>query len=227
MFHSKITKIPKIHIFEVPIKKQFPFGTICPAGRRISLRTARSPVKMMKNKTGTNLFLSYRFAPVLYRFILSAVYRYSKIAEYDANVITAVKKKIAKKVLKIAAVVCLVFAGLFSAVLLYTGISHPVTRDSISLSAKMESGYDYIILDTYAGKSLSFASGTEDIVNDKNEVCGQKITLYNLQYHNNFTQKNNSCITRTANIYFTLSLYFLHISSFSKNKFVTFVFLLL
>ena len=27
--------------------------------------------------------------------------------------------------------------------------------------------------------------------NDKNEICGQKITLYNLQYHNNFSQKNN------------------------------------
>ena len=26
---------------------------------------------------------------------------------------------------------------------------------------------------------------------DKNEICGQKITLYNLQYHNNFSQKNN------------------------------------
>ena len=82
-------------------------------------------------------------------------------------------------------------AGLLCAVLLYTGIGHPVTRDNISLSTKTESGYNYIILETEAGKSLFFDSKTEDIVNDKNEICGQKITLYNLQYHNNFSQKNN------------------------------------
>ena len=111
--------------------------------------------------------------------------------ESDAKVITAVKKKIAKKIVKTVAVVCLAFAGLLSAVLLYTGIGHPVTRDNISLSTKTESGYNYIILETEAGKSLFFDSKTEDIVNDKNEICGQKITLYNLQYHNNFSQKNN------------------------------------
>lgn len=110
----------------------------------------------------------------------------------DANVISAVKKKIAKKILKIVVILCLVFAGLFSAVLIYTGISHPVTQNNISLSTKTESGYHYIILEIEAGKSLSFDSRTEDIVNDKNEVCGQKITLYNLQYHNNFTKKNHS-----------------------------------
>ena len=111
--------------------------------------------------------------------------------ESDAKVITAVKKKIAKKIVKTVAVVCLAFAGLLSAVLLYTGIGHPVTRDNISLSTKTESGYNYIILETEAGKSLFFDSKTEDIVNDKNEICGQRITLYNLQYHNNFSQKNN------------------------------------
>ena len=40
-------------------------------------------------------------------------------------------------------------------------------------------------------KFQNIDSKTEDIVNDKNEICGQKITLYNLQYHNNFSQKNN------------------------------------
>lgn len=110
----------------------------------------------------------------------------------DANVITALKKKITKKILKIVAIVCLVFAGLFCAVLLYTGISHPVTQDNISLSTKRKDGYNYIILEMEAGKSLSFDARTEDIVNDKNEVCGQKITLYNLQYHNSFTQNNSS-----------------------------------
>ena len=107
--------------------------------------------------------------------------------ESDAKVITAVKKKIAKKIVKTVAVVCLAFAGLLSAVLLYTGIGHPVTRDNISLSTKTESGYNYIILETEAGKSLFFDSKTEDILNDNNEVCGQRITLYNLQYHNNFS----------------------------------------
>ena len=60
--------------------------------------------------------------------------------ESDAKVITAVKKKITKKIVKTVAVVCLAFAGLLSAVLLYTGIGHPVTRDNISLSTKTESG---------------------------------------------------------------------------------------
>lgn len=111
--------------------------------------------------------------------------------ESDANVITAVKKKIAKRTLKMVAAVCLVFAVIFSAILLYTGIKYPVTKDNISLSTKSDGGYTYIILETEAGKSLSFDSKTEDILNDQNEVCGQRITLYNLQYHNNFTQNTN------------------------------------
>ena len=32
----------------------------------------------------------------------------------------------------------------------------------------------------------------EDILNDNNEVCGQRITLYNLQYHNNFSKNAGS-----------------------------------
>lgn len=112
--------------------------------------------------------------------------------KFDANVITAFKKKIAKRILKIVAVVCLVFAVLLSALLLYTGISYPVTKDNISLSTKTDNGYHYIILETEAGKSLYFNSKTEDILNDHNEVCGQKITLYNLQYHNNFNFTKNA-----------------------------------
>lgn len=108
--------------------------------------------------------------------------------ESDANVITAVKKKIAKRTLKMVVAVSLVFVVLFSAILLYTGIKYPVTKDNISLSTKSDGGYTYVILETEAGKSLSFDSRTEDILNEQNEVCGQKITLYNLQYHNNFTQ---------------------------------------
>ena len=106
----------------------------------------------------------------------------------DANVITAVKKKIAKRIFKIVAAVCLVFIVLLGTIMLYTSISYPVTKDNISLSTKTEGGYTYIILETEAGKSLSFNSKTEDILNDQNEVCGQRITLYNLKYHNNFSQ---------------------------------------
>ena len=110
----------------------------------------------------------------------------------DANVIAAVKKKIAKKIFKIVAAVCLVFVVLFSAVMLYTGISYPVTKDNISLSVKADDGYTYIILETEAGKSLSFDSKNEDILNEQNEVCGEQITLYNLHFHNNFSQNVGS-----------------------------------
>ena len=110
----------------------------------------------------------------------------------DANVIRAVKKKIAKKIFKMVAAVCLVFIVLFSAIMFYISISYSVTKDNISLSTKADGGYTYIILETEAGKSLSFDSKTEDILNEQNEVCGQRITLYNLQYHNNFSQNANS-----------------------------------
>ena len=90
------------------------------------------------------------------------------------------------------AAVCLVFVVLFSAIMLYTGISYSVTKDNILLSTKTDGGYTYIILETEAGKSLFFDSKTEDILNNQNEVCGERITLYNLQYHNNFSQNARS-----------------------------------
>lgn len=114
------------------------------------------------------------------------------VREHAVDVIAAIKKKISKRILKAVTAVCLVFAALFGAVLLYTGIGHPVTKDNISLSTKTDGGYTYIILETAAGKSLYFDSKTEDILNNHNEVCGQVITLYNLQYHNNFTRSTNS-----------------------------------
>lgn len=112
--------------------------------------------------------------------------------KHDAEVIKAVSKKIAKRTFKAVAIVCLVFVVLFSAVLLYTSIDYPVTKDNISLSTKTDGGYTYIILETVAGKSLQFESKTEDILNDQNEVSGQRIILYNLQYHNNFTKTTGS-----------------------------------
>ena len=110
----------------------------------------------------------------------------------DANVIAAVKKKIAKRIHKIVVAVCLVFVVLFSAIMLYTGISYPVSKDNISLSASADDGYTYIVLETESGKSLYFDSKNEDILNEQNEVCGERITLYNLKYHNNFSQNASS-----------------------------------
>ncbi|MCX4321551.1 MAG: zf-HC2 domain-containing protein [Lachnospiraceae bacterium] len=130
--------------------------------------------------------------------------------KHDAEAIMAVKKKIAKIILKAVAVVCLVFAVLLCAVLIYTGISYPVTKNDISLSTKTtageaepnlpvteedislstetDGGYSYIIMEINAGKSVYFDSKTEEVLNSQNEVCGQKITLYNLQYHKDFSQ---------------------------------------
>lgn len=112
--------------------------------------------------------------------------------KYDVEVIKAVSRKIAKRIFKAVAAVCLVFVVLLCAVLLYTGISYPVTKDNISLSTKTDSEYTYIILETEAGKSLHFESKTEDILNDSDEVCGQRIILYNVQYHNSFTKNTSS-----------------------------------
>ncbi len=112
--------------------------------------------------------------------------------EHDADVIATVKRKIAKRIFKALAVVCLVFAVLLCAVLLYTGISYPVTKDNISLSTKADSEYTYIILETEAGKSLWFESKSEDILNERNEVCGQRIILFNVQYHNSFSKNSSS-----------------------------------
>lgn len=121
--------------------------------------------------------------------------------EHDAEIITAVKKKISKRILKIVGAVCLVFAVLFSAVLLYMSIDYPVTKDNISLSAKRDSEYAYIILQTEAGKSLQFDSITEDILNERNEVCGQRFIISNLHYHNDFSKKPGTmCWGRPVNM---------------------------
>lgn len=111
--------------------------------------------------------------------------------EHDADVITTVKKKISKRIVKIVAGICLVFAVLLIAMLLYTSISYPVTKDDISLLTETDGGYFYIIMEIDAGKSVYFDSKTEEILNSQNEVCGQKITLYNLQYHKDFTRNTS------------------------------------
>ena len=76
--------------------------------------------------------------------------------KHDAEVIKAINKKIAKRTFKAVAILCLVFDFLFNAVLLYASIHYPVTKYNISLSAKTDRGYTYIILETVVGKSLHF-----------------------------------------------------------------------
>lgn len=50
----------------------------------------RKPDKMKWNKTGANLLLSYRFAPVLYRYVLSIVYLLTIISETNPDNIRSV-----------------------------------------------------------------------------------------------------------------------------------------
>ncbi len=88
----------------------------------------------------------------------------------DAKVILVVKKEIIKKIVKMVAGICLVFAFLFIAVMFYTSISYPVTKDNVALSTVADGGYTYIILDTEAGKSLSFDSKTENILNEQKKL---------------------------------------------------------
>lgn len=108
--------------------------------------------------------------------------------EHDAEVIATVKKKISKRIVKIVAGVCLIFAVLLIVILLYTSITYSVKNGDILLSTKTDGEYSYIIMDIGAGKSVSFESKSEEVLNSKNEVCGQKIILYNLKYHKDFTQ---------------------------------------
>ena len=77
------------------------------------------------------------------------------VREHAVDVIAAIKKKISKRILKAVTAVCLVFAALFGAVLLYTGIGHPVTKDNISLSTKT---------DGYTLFSSSFSSNLSCII---------------------------------------------------------------
>jgi len=108
--------------------------------------------------------------------------------EHDAEVIATVKKKISKRIVKIVAGVCLIFAVLLIVILLYTSITYPVKNGDILLSTKTDGEYSYIIMDIGAGKSVSFESKSEEVLNSKNEVCVQKIILSNLKYHKDFTQ---------------------------------------
>ena len=103
--------------------------------------------------------------------------------ENDTNVITAVKKKIAKRIFKIVGVVCLVFVVYLVLILLYIVLVTLLRKIVFHCQQKQKVDYAYILLEAEAGKSLSFDSKTEDIVNDKNEICGQKNhSITNLQY---------------------------------------------
>ena len=107
--------------------------------------------------------------------------------ENDAQVIAAMRKKVARRVFRSVAAVAAAAAIVCGAVLAYVGIGRPATTADVSLSAKTEDGL--IVLEVPAGKSLAFDSKTEDILDEAGEVCGQRTTLYNLECHNSFSRE--------------------------------------
>lgn len=107
--------------------------------------------------------------------------------ENDAQVIAAMRKKVARRVFRSVAAVAAAAAIMCGAVLAYVGVGRPATTADVSLSAKTEDGL--IVLEVPAGKSLAFDSKTEDILNEAGEVCGQRTTLYNLECHNSFSRE--------------------------------------
>lgn len=107
--------------------------------------------------------------------------------ESDAQVIAAMRKKVARRVFRSVAAVAAAAAIVCGAVLAYVGVGRPATTADVSLSAKTEAGL--IVLEVPAGKSLAFDSKTEDILDEAGEVCGQRTTLYNLECHNSFSRE--------------------------------------
>lgn len=107
--------------------------------------------------------------------------------ENDAQVIAAMRKKVARRVFRSVAAVAAAAAIVCGAVLAYVGVGRPATTADVSLSAKTEDGL--IVLEVPAGKSLAFDSKTEDIRDEAGEVCGQRTTLYNLECRNSFSRE--------------------------------------
>lgn len=107
--------------------------------------------------------------------------------ENDAQVIAAMRKKVARRVFRSVAAVAAAAAIVCGAVLAYVGVGRPATTADVSLSAKTEDGL--IVLEVPAGKSLAFDSKTEDIRDEAGEVCGQRTTLYNLECCNSFSRE--------------------------------------
>lgn len=107
--------------------------------------------------------------------------------ENDAQVIAAMRKKVARRVFRSVAAVAAAAAIVCGAVLAYVGVGRPATTADVSLSAKTEDGL--IVLEVPAGKSLAFDSKTEDILDEAGEVCGQRTTLYNIECHNSFSRE--------------------------------------
>lgn len=107
--------------------------------------------------------------------------------ESDAQVIAAMRKKVARRVFRSVAAVAAAAAIVCGAVLAYVGVGRPATTADVSLSAKTEDGL--IVLEVPAGKSLAFDSKTEDIRDEAGEVCGQRTTLYDIECRNSFSRE--------------------------------------
>lgn len=109
--------------------------------------------------------------------------------ENDAQVIAAMRKKIARRVFGAVAAVVAAAVLVCGAVLVYVGVGRPATTADVSLSTKTENGDGLIVLEIPAGKSLAFDSKTEDIRDEAGEVCGQRTTLSNIECRNSFSRE--------------------------------------
>lgn len=109
--------------------------------------------------------------------------------ENDAQVIAAMRKKVARRVFRSVAAVAAAAAIVCGAVLAYVGVGRPATTADVSLSATTENGDGLIVLEVPAGKSLAFDSKTEDIRDEAGEVCGQRTTLYDIECRNSFSRE--------------------------------------
>ena len=107
--------------------------------------------------------------------------------ENDAQVIAAMRKKVARRVFRSVAAVVATAAIVCGAVLAYVGVGRPATTADVSLSAKTEDGL--IVLEVPAGKSIGFNSKTEDILDEAGEVCGQRTTVYDIECRNSFSRE--------------------------------------
>jgi len=126
----------------------------------------------------------------------------------DVNKIKKLKKRITLKIVKILALfftICVIISLL---TIYRFSITYPVTKDNINVTTKTENSNWTICLETEAGKRLSFDSKTENILDTSGNICGQKVTLYNLQYRKSITNEKNYITWKysSTNVNFTINL---------------------
>lgn len=135
-------------------------------------------------------------------------YKPTKDEISDVNKIKKLKKRVTLKIVKIL-VLFFTICIIISLLTIYRfSITYPVTKDNINVTTKTENSNWTICLETEAGKRLSFDSKTEDILDASGNVCGQKVTLYNLQYKKSITNEKNYITWEysSTNVNFTINL---------------------